>query len=163
MTTIDPVTAIMSLALFGVFTIPFIYYYQKNRKKEATLRAKLIQFANSMGGKPLEIETWRYQYALGLDSENKQLYYLQSEPSEQTQSISLAEVKKVQIHRKNREIEASEGKRNVLDEISLEIQWISSGKKPVYLEIYNQENFSDLMGETVIADKWVELLKKHIN
>lgn len=158
MINLDPVTTVMAFLLFGAFSVPFIANHRKNKKKAASLLQSLHSKAQELGAQLDQTETWRYLYGLGLDSSRKHLAY--TGPDFQSTLIDLKEVKKVQPIRRTREIDSNGQKRSVLDEIYLEVSFTTQGKKPLLLEIYNQEQFSDLQGETLIADRWADLVQK---
>ena len=158
MISIDPVSAVLALVLFGAFTVPFIYHFQKNKQKEKQLSLKLLDVGKTAGAKPDLIETWRNQYALGLDTPKKVLLYLSEGEANNSFCIPLSEVKKVTVLIKTKEI--GELKKPVVEHVGLEIYFTSPTKKSIILEIFNEEQFSDLMGETVLAEKWAESIKK---
>lgn len=160
MISIDPVSAVLALVLFGAFTVPFIYHFQKNKKKEKQLSLKLQDAGKTAEAKPDLIETWRHQYALGLDTTRKVLVYLSEGEVNNSFCIPLSEVKKVSVLIKTKEI--GELKKTVIEHVDLEIYFISPTRKALMLEIFNEEQFSDLMGETVLAEKWAEIIKKHL-
>lgn len=161
MFSIDPVTAILSLVLFSAFTVPFIYHIQKNKAKEKLLIQKIKTEGQSQGAQATELETWRYQYAIGLDPSKKILLYTFLGEIEVSCSIPLSDVKKVTISKKSREVGTDEIKKTLTDKVGLEFTH-SSGKKNTYLEFYNSELFSDMAGETLLAEKWAQLIQKHL-
>jgi hypothetical protein len=160
MFSIDPVTAVLSLVLFCAFTVPFIYHYQKNKGKEKLLLQRLKEIASQSGAIPDRIEIWRYHYAIGLDKTKKQLIYVLEGENSYAICLPLSEVKKVSVLKKNREIETNEGKKTILEQVVLELN-LGSNKKPSLIEFYNEDRFSDLMGEEVLAEKWAELIRQN--
>jgi hypothetical protein len=161
MFSIDPVTAVLSLVLFCAFTVPFIYHYQKNKRREKLLLQRLKETASQSGAIPDVAETWRYHYAIGLDKTKKRLIYVMEDENSYTICLPLSDVKKVSLIKKNREIETSEGKKTILEQVVLELHHDSS-KKPSLLEFYNEKRFSDLMGEAVLAENWAELIRQNL-
>lgn len=160
MITIDPITAVLSIALFGALATPFILHIQKNKKKEKLLTQKLQEAGKSVNAKPDQLEMWRQLYAIGLDTSKKALLYHQEGEINTSFCIPLADIKKVAVLKKTKEV--GESKKTVIEFVGLEIQSSNSTKKPVILEIFNEEKFSDLLGETVLAEKWAEIIKKHL-
>ena len=161
MFSIDPVILILSLVLLSAFTVPFIYHIQKNKAKEKLLLQKIKAEGQSQGAQATELETWRNQYAIGLDSSKKILLYAFLGEIEVSCSIPLSDVKKVTISKKTREAGTEEAKRTRIDKVGLEFTH-SSGKKNTYLEFYDSELFSDMAGETLLAENWAQLIQKYL-
>ena len=161
MFSIDPVTAILSFVLFCAFTVPFIYHIQKNKAKEKLLLKKLKAEGLAQGAQATEIDTWRNLYAIGFDPSKKVLLYTFMGELEVSCSIPLSDVKKVSISKKTREVGNEEIKRTLIDKVGLEFIH-ASAKKNTYLEFYDSELFSDMAGETLLAQKWAELIQKHL-
>jgi hypothetical protein len=162
MIDIEPVTLVMSLALFGAFTVPFIYHSQKNRKKEAFLKGHLFEVAKNLGAIPDQTEIWRNQYALGIDTTKRVLSYHREVPNSNSMVFDLKDFKKASIVKRNLEIKNGETHKSILDYLALELI-PKSGNNPIQLEIYDGEQFSDLLGETVLAEKWAELIQRNLN
>ncbi|MBC6367851.1 hypothetical protein [Algoriphagus sp. AK58] len=160
MISIDPVTAVLSLVLFSAFAAPFVYHFQKNKKKENLLTQNLKEAAKNAGANPDQMETWRHQYAIGLDTSKKVLVYHHDGEVATSFCIPLSEVKKVSVLKKTKEV--GESKKSVIEHIGLEVQYVSSTKKSILLEIFNEDLFSDLIGESVLAEKWAEIIRKHL-
>ena len=163
MIDIEPVTLVFSFVLFGAFTAPFIYHSQKNKKKESKLLEKLLEAALSLDSRIDTQESWRYEYALGLDSKKGILYYHQNSLEGSPFSFDLKDFKRVSVSKKMREFQSGTTTKSVLDYISLELVPKDPKKSIVNLELYDGDKYSDLLGETLIADKWAELAKKHLN
>ncbi|MDX5338362.1 MAG: hypothetical protein LPK25_05000 [Cyclobacteriaceae bacterium] len=160
---IEPVTLVFSFVLFGAFTVPFIYHSRKNSQKESRIFQQLSESASKLNSSIDTKESWRYEYALGLDSQKGILYYFQSTEEKAPTPYRLQDFKKVYVTKKNLEFQSGSNTKSVLDKVSLELTPKDSKTSPVTLELYDGEKYSDLMGETLIADKWAELLKKHLN
>ena len=161
MFSIDPVTAILSFVLFCAFTVPFIYHIQKNKAKEKLLLKKLKAEGLAQGAQATEIDTWRNQYAIGLDPTKKIVLFAFMGELDFSCSIPLSDVKKVSISKIVRESGNDENKRTLIDKVGLEFAH-TSGKKNSYLEFYDSELFSDRAGETLLAEKWAELIQKQL-
>ncbi len=154
----DLVPALISLVLFFALIAPFVYYILKNKKKEKLLIQKIQEAARQSGAKLEKTESWRQLYALGLDPVNKLLVYWID--GENPLTISLYDVRKITVNKKTQAVQGSE-KREIIDFIGLELQH-TSGKKATILEFYNEERFSDLSGEILMAENWTELLNKYL-
>lgn len=161
MIDIEPVTGILSLILFGAFTVPFILHSLKNKKIEQALLAKINEVAATRNAKPEQIETWRRLYGIGLDSSKKVLVYLRDD--EQSETLDLQDFSKVKLVKTNIDVVGEESTHSVLNYVGLELTPKTNHKLPVVLEFYDGDKFSDLMGETLLADKWEKILKSNLN
>jgi hypothetical protein len=158
----EPVTLLMSLALFGAFSVPFIYHSQKNRKKEASLKSHLFEVAKKLEAMPDQTEIWRNQYALGIDTSKGVLSYHREVPISYSMAIDLKDYKKVSLIRRNSDMKNGTVNNTVLDYLALEL-FPKSGTSSIQLEIFDGEQFSDLLGETVLAERWAEIIQSHLN
>lgn len=163
MIDIEPVTLVFSFVLFGAFTVPFIYHSQQNKKKESKLLEKLLSAAKTQDGKIDLQETWRHEYAIGLDSSKKILFYHQNSLEDSPLSIDLRNIKKVSVSKKLLEFKSGSTAKSILDQVSLELLPKDSKKASIHLELYDGEKYSDLLGETLLAEKWAELIQKNLN
>lgn len=160
---IDPVTFLMSCILMCAFSVPFIYNGQKNKKIARTLMAKLNELAQLKGANPTEIDIWRFRYALGLDVSQNVLVYLCQDTTSVSYSLNLADFKTVRLIKKYQELNGKSQTQKLPEYLALELVPVDSVAQVVSLELYDGELFSDLMGETVLADKWVGILNKQLN
>jgi iron only hydrogenase large subunit-like protein len=160
---IDPVTLIMSCVLFCAFAAPFIYYANQNGKKELALKAKLTKTALAGEATPDQVEVWRNQFGLGLDSKKNILVYLHESEVNISYIVDLEDVKQAVVRKRTREVNGTSGKTTVVDYVGLELHYKAENKKSILLEIYDGEEFTDLLGETVLAEKWAGLINQRLN
>lgn len=158
---IEPVTIVLSLLLFGAFTAPFVYHSSKKKKKTKALESKLNELAKAQGANLSLTEIWRNYYVFGLDPSKNCLIYFQDTPEFSPIVLDLNDFKKVGVIRKNLESKNESSGRQILDYLALELTK-KSGGNAIQLEFYNGDLFSDLMGETLLADKWLETLQKQL-
>jgi hypothetical protein len=163
MIDIDPVTTSLSFLLFGAVCAPFIYQSIKDTKKRKVLLLKLSELAFLKNGTPTQSEIWRNQYAIGLDPEKKVLAYMRSSDQPLTSTIDLQQVKSAKIQKITREVKSESSKRTIVDFVGIELNYLLEGAKPTVLEFYDAELFTDLNGESVLAEKWVELISNSLN
>ncbi|WP_339878006.1 hypothetical protein [uncultured Algoriphagus sp.] len=163
MFTIEPVTLTMSCLLMFAFSVPFIYHGQKNKAINKKLLANLNDLANRKGANPTEVDTWRCRYALGLDQKENVLVYLRNDTDSISYSLDLAEYKNVQLIKKFQVENGKELTTKLPEYVGLQLIPKLPSAEPVALEIYDAEMYSDLLGETVMADKWVAILNKQLN
>ncbi|MEB2775215.1 hypothetical protein SYJ56_07840 [Algoriphagus sp. D3-2-R+10] len=159
---IDPVTLLMSCLLMCAFSVPFISHGLKNKKKNNLLITQLNELAQSIGATPTEIDTWRHRYAIGIDVNQGILTYVRHGVDAVNQRLELADFKKVNLI-KNYQATTEKPKLHQLPEyVALELIPKASDTNAISLEIYDAEQYSDLLGETVLADKWLELVKNQL-
>jgi hypothetical protein len=163
MIDIDPVTMSLSFLLFGAFCTPFIYHSVKDSQKRKVLLLKLTELALLKDGTPTQSDVWRNQYAIGLDQEKKILAYMRSNAEPWSSTIDLQQVKSANIQKIIREVKTGKSNNTVVDYVGIELSYLQEGSKPTVLEFYDGESFSDLNGESVLAEKWVELISTSLN
>lgn len=162
MLEIDPVVLGMACILSIAFCIPFVYQIQKNKKKLKKLNTELQSIADISGACPDVVEIWRHRYALGLDSSRSILVYLQSEPNRIEHNLDLKQYKKVNLVKTFQRTEDKKNLSKLPDYIGLELIPKSADLKAIAVEFYDGNEFSDLQGETVLAEKWAGTLNSLI-
>jgi hypothetical protein len=145
------------------FSAPFIYYGQQNKKKNLSLISKIHEVAKGKGALPTEIETWRTRYGFGIDYQQKVLVYVQQGAEEIEKSLRLSDYRKVNLIKTLRELDGKTNSNKLPEYLALELIPKSEKGEIHSLEIYDAEYYSDLLGETVLADKWLEIIKKQLN
>lgn len=145
------------------FSVPFIYNGQKNRKIKKKLLNNLNELASRQGSNPTEIDTWRFRYAMGLDHKENVLVYLRQDSESLSYSLNLAEYKNVRLIKKFQEVNGKQITTKLPEYVGLQLIPKKDSMETVALEIYDAEMYSDLLGETVLADKWVAILSKQLN
>lgn len=153
----------MSCLLACIFCLPFIYNGQKNKKLEKKLLANLNELANLLKATPTEIDTWRFRYGLGLDLKENVLVYLRQDSESISYSLKLADYKNVQLLKRFQEVNGKAQTYKIPDFVGLQLNPKEASAKPVVLEFYDAEMYSDLFGETVLADKWLAIINKQLN
>ncbi len=160
---IDASTLVVSIIFVFAIIAPFVYHGLKNKKHQKTQMENFQSFAKTIGVKPAKIENWRNLYLLGLDPNSKILLYFKDGLNPEQTFINLEEVVKINIYEKSRIVELGVEKRNVLDYLGIQFNFKDHYKPEKIIEIYDAEIFSGQDGESVLAKKWVELLKSQLN
>ncbi|MBN7817004.1 hypothetical protein [Algoriphagus pacificus] len=160
---IEPVTLIVSTLFMCTFCAPFIYYSQKNKKKNKLLISKLHEQANSAGANLSEVETWRFRYGIGFDSKKKVLVYLQDGQDLSLKSFNLNEYRKVNLIKKYSDEKQANQNYRIPESVVLELVPRLESSDLHQLEFYHADHFTDLQGETVLADKWYQTLKNQVH
>ncbi|HSF55033.1 MAG TPA: hypothetical protein VLA71_14865 [Algoriphagus sp.] len=156
-----PTLIVASLFILAVAAI-FVYYSLKNRKTRKEFYDKFNRFISGKNLNPDLKEDWRNRYILGLDQTKNTLVYCNFGEDEQKITVALPEVSKVSVAETFQESEQATNTRKILDQLALKIQFKAPGKEALSLLIYSAEEFSDLLGETVLASKWAELINQRI-
>lgn len=156
-----PTLVVSSVILLGVIT-PFILYTIKSKKAKAEFFKKFEEFAAGLNLKVDKREDWRNRYILGLDSTKNVLIYYQTGEKEDKTEVQLRDVLHVNVYQSYLENEKSNGSSKILDQLTLQIHFKNPGKNILNLEIYKSEYYTDLLGETVLASKWAELINQRI-
>jgi len=160
---IEPVTLIVSTLFMCAFCAPFIYYSQKNNKKNKVLISRLHELASLSGAKLTEIETWRSRYGLGLDSNKKILIYCQNAETQVSKILYLNEYRKVSLIKNTKEQKSSNQNYSIPQSVTIELVPRMENSEKLHLEIYHADHFTDLQGETVLAEKWYNTLKNEVH
>lgn len=160
---IEPVTFIMSFILMCAFSIPFVYSAQKNKRKIKAIKAKLQEVAKSMDASPSEVEIWRNRYAFGLDPSQNKLIYLREEEDFVSYKLDLREFRKASLIKHFQEVDGKQQTTKLPEYLAIELTPVAADAKLVTLEIYDAEHYSDLLGETVLAEKWINNLNNRLN
>jgi hypothetical protein len=156
-----PTLAVSTVILLGVLT-PFVTYSIKSRKARNKFLNGYNEFTRRMNLTIDIQEDWRNRYIFGLDKTKGVLTYYQAGESSIEKYIPLDEVSKAVIHQTYLNGEDGSSAKKALDQIELQIHFKNAGKKTMYLEIYKHENYSDLLGETILAAKWAELINQSL-
>lgn len=159
---IDSTTLVVASVFISAVTAIFVYYAVKNKKAKAELLTKYNQFVSSQNLKTETNETWRNRFMLGLDTQSKTLVYCDFSEKEEKLAVPLAEVSKVVIHEVFRELENTSGARKTLENLVLKVQLKNLSKPSIHLPIYSADDYSDLLGETVIASNWATLINQQL-
>ncbi len=144
------------------FSAPFIYHGFQNREKNNKLIAHLTELAQSKSANPKEIETWRYQYALGIDLYQNVLVYVRHGIDSFSSCLDLGDYGKVNLIKNFQNPTTTAQTQKLPEFVALELVPKVASKEVVLLEIYDAEHYSDLLGETVLAEKWFELIKNQL-
>lgn len=160
---IDPVTLTVSILLLCTFCAPFYYYSNKNNQKNKHLIKKLHELAGSSEANLSEFETWRTRYGIGVDSQKNVLVYFQTGEEDTTKILNLNEFKKVNLLKNYPEEKSGKLNYRIPESVSIELLPKADSSAIHRLEFYHADHFTDLQGETVLADKWYQTIKNQIH
>ncbi len=159
---IDMPTLVAASIFIVALLAVFFYYSQKNRKSRKEFYEKFNHFLNGLNLKPDMQEDWRNRYILALDQDKKMLIYCRFGENEQKVAVSLPEVGKVSVSETYQEPAQSPTSGKILDHVALKVQFKNPGKESLSLQIYSADDYSDLLGETVLAAKWSNTINQQL-
>lgn len=159
---IDMPTLIVASAFLAAVAAVFVYYSLKSKKAKKEFYGKFNQFISGLNLNPELKEDWRNRFILGLDQNKKTLVYCNFGENEQKLAIALPEVSKVSIAETFQETDQTANSRKILDHLALKIQFKTPGKESLSLMIYSAEEYSDLVGETVLAANWASVINQQL-
>lgn len=139
--------------LIVICTLPFILIIGSTKKKEKQLK-KALEAAISKNNGTLTDCSINNNFALGLDSSAKQVYYYKKTPeTEFLQKIDLNTVKTCEITKETKRIR--NGKSNYEEIQRVALLFTSKKDKLVeQFELFNYNDSSQLNGELALADTW---------
>ncbi len=156
-----PTLVVASVFMAIVFAI-FFYYSIKSKKARKEFLEKFNRFISELNLEPNLKEDWRNRFILGLDQQNKTLVYCNFADKEEKVVIALHEVSKVDVSEYFQESTNGTKATKVLENLALKIQFKNPSKPAVQLPIYSAEEYSDLLGETVLARNWAKIITQEL-
>ena len=160
---IEPVTLSVSILLLCTFCAPFYYYSKKNNQRNKQLITKLHELAASSEANLSEFETWRTRYGIGVDPKKNVLVYFQSGEEDSSKILNLNEFRKVNLLKNYLQEKPDKSNYRIPESVVIELVPRMESSAIHRLEFYHADHFTDLQGETVLADKWYQTLKNQIH
>jgi hypothetical protein len=161
MINIDITTLVVSGVILLAVSAPFISYSVKSKKAKSRFLNSFKEYISSLNLKIDVQEDWRNRYILALDQTKNTLVYYRTGENETKCDIALQDVSRAVVYQSYLN-ESSGGNSKILEQVTLQIHFKNPSKKTLHLEIYNQEFYSALLGETVLAAKWADLVNKSV-
>lgn len=156
-----PTLVISGVILLGV-AAPFVSYSIKRKKAKTQFLNGFNQYVSGLNLKVDIQEDWRNRYILGIDSTKKALVYYQIGENEKKSQVSLQELSRAVIHQSYLNSDNPGATSKSLEQVTIQLYFKDQAKKTLNLEIYNHEYYSDLLGETLLASKWAELINQRL-
>lgn len=156
-----PTLVLSSVILLGVAT-PFISYSIKSKKAKAQFLNGFNQYVSGLNLKVDVQEDWRNRYILGIDSTKKTLVYYQIGENETKSQVKLQELSNAVVHQSYLNSDNPTATSKSLEQVTIQLYFKDPAKRTLNLEIYNHEYYSDLLGETMLASKWADLINQTI-
>lgn len=159
---IDIPTLVVASVFMAAVAAIFFYYTMKSARARKEFSAKFNGFTSGLNLNPEVKEDWRNRYILGLDQQSKTLVYCNFGQNESKIAVPLPEVSKVDVSELYSEpIKGTTAKRT-LENLALRVQFKNPSKEALHLPIYSAEEYSDLLGETVLASNWVKIINQQL-
>jgi hypothetical protein len=144
--------------LIVICTLPFILIIGSTKKKEKQLKNALKAGIAQNNGTLTECSI-NNNFALGLDSKSKQIYYYKKTPElEFLQKIDLTTVKTCEITKDTKLIRNGKSNYEEIHKVAL-LFTSTKGKVAEQFELFNYDDSSQLSGELALAEAW----KKKVN
>ncbi|WP_343852138.1 hypothetical protein [Algoriphagus jejuensis] len=159
---IDMPTLVVVIILLGALAAVFVYHSLKGKKAQKQFLDKFNQFVSGLQLNPQVKEDWRRRFVLGIDQQKNTLVYCNFGESEQKIAVPLAEVSKVTVLETFQENAPTTNTRKLIDHLALNIHFKKPGKEALSLLIYSAEEYSDLLGETVLAANWANTINEQL-
>ncbi|QDH80534.1 hypothetical protein FKX85_16395 [Echinicola soli] len=160
---IDTISMVFVVVMIIAFAIPFVIHSKKNKRKQAQVNKRILEFARMHDLSLHFTELWRNQYFLGLDEVKCQLVYLEDVGGGEPIIIDLKTIRRVHINEKIRRIKSRDN--SLGDKIIDKIELILEGEVPgqqCMLEVYDGEKFSGLVNEPILAKTWEKRIHEAI-
>jgi hypothetical protein len=160
---IDLSSIIIGIIALSFFIVPVIYfeYFKKHTTKKFT--AYFNEIAQNNGVKLSQFDIWRDSYAIGIDSDAKQILYLKRKNGQdETQFVDLSEVNKCRVSKDDERIKTPNGEQRVTTQIDLQIEFKNPEKPHLTITFYNGKNGDSVRDEVTLADKWSRLINSKL-
>ena len=156
----DTSSTIIGLVILAVFILPIILLHSARKKRERKQLELFDQYVSSKGLFLQQRELWNH-YAIGMDTEHKQLFYAKQHLDDNREEVvSLSEIAMCEIAREMIRPTANAADDDlVLDRLELNLKFKESGRQSLRLEFYNREESTGLSDELELTEKW----RKRIN
>jgi hypothetical protein len=163
MINIDSTTLVISSVILLGVAAPFISYSIKSKKAKNQFLKGFNEYVSSLNLKIDVLEDWRNRYILALDQTKNTLVYYQTGENQTKTHVDLEEVSRAVVYQSHMNSDNPSVTSKSIEQVAIQIYFKNSAKKTLNLEIYNHNYYSDLLGETVLASKWAELINKQLN
>ncbi|MFT5437548.1 MAG: hypothetical protein ACI840_002202 [Ulvibacter sp.] len=139
--------------LIVICTVPFILIIGSTKKKEKQIKNALKAGVAKNNGTLTDCSI-NINFALGLDSKAKQIYYYKKTPEvEFLQKINLNTVKTCEITKDTKRIRNGKSNYEKICRVAL-LFTSKKGQVIEQFELFNYDDSSQLSGELALADTW---------
>ncbi|WP_266203384.1 hypothetical protein [Pontibacter kalidii] len=155
----DLTTIVIGCLALAVFIVPIMYLQRKQKEKTGKASAEFLAMGEQQQVRLAKYELWNDRYGIGLDEEQKKLFYLRKDDAqEQKLLLNLADFKKSSVSSASRDVNGTK----VFDLIELRLTSRNAKHSELRLEVYDKEVSIMLSGELQLAEKWNTLINASI-
>ena len=150
---------IFGLISLACFIVPVLYYQGKKRKKRNQFIQHFLELAALQQLNISANDSWNDCYAIGIDTQKQQLFYLKRQGDKETIShLDLAKVERCSLLSGKRVVRDNV----IVDRLALGFSFRSSNQPEMALEFYSREESSSLNDELLLAEKWKVLIESSL-
>lgn len=144
---------VISTLLIALCALPFVLISGSTKKREKQLIKNLETKVSNNNG-ILTDYAINYDFALGIDSAAKQIYYYKkSQETEYFKKVNLNEIKSCEVVKDKKRIKNGKSNYELIQRIAL-VFTSKQGHVVEQFELYDYDNSSQLNGEIALADSW---------
>lgn len=157
--TIDIGSAIIGVIIIIIATTPFVMMSRNKAKKEKKLYQKLVDLASQKNSKIDNYQALQH-LAIGIDKDKHYVFFHDTQDAKTTEkSVDLKQIKNVSLIKdKTNKKDSQKIKR-----VGLKFAPQNKSQETVFFEFFNDDKNPQVFGEIQMAEKWVEILQKHVN
>ncbi len=144
---------IIATVLFAIILVPIILLILSTKKQTRTLYKGLTTAVSQNNGVLSEHKEER-NFALGLDAQNKFIYYYKNIKGEEiTQFVDLLNVTSCEVEKRTKRVKSDKGNYEIVESVAL-LFYKAQGHLLDKIELYNDEDSMQLNGELVVAEDY---------
>ena len=149
-------SVIFGLVALACFILPVLYYQGMKKKERNKFIQHFLQLATQQHLSISTNDSWNDRYAIGIDTQKQQLFYLKRQGDKDTTStLDLAKVERCSLINDKRIVMESV----IVDRLALAFNFRNPGQPEMILEFYLREESSPLNDEFLLAEKWKALIQ----
>jgi hypothetical protein len=157
----DIKTFITFCVLVLVIALPFILLYAHQKKREKNFLRELSGLSGPVDVKFLHHELWRNTYAIAIDNNLENLYYINRRKGDKA-LINFRDIDRCQTQVLNRTVKTNGSTSNITEKLDLVIALKNRQIPEKRLEFFDSEEFMTVDGEIPVIEKWEGLINSVI-
>ena len=153
---------VITTILIVICTLPFILLNGSSKKKTKQLK-KALEIGVSQNNGTLTDYVIINDFAIGLDSVAKQIYYYKKTPEAVClQTVDLNKIKTCEVKKETKRLRNKKSNYETIQRIALEFTSIKNNGIEEF-EFYDYDDSSQPNGELVLADSWRKKVNDLLN
>lgn len=146
-------TIVISTILIVICMLPFVLISGSAKKRKNQLKKALDTSISRNNGTLTDYEI-HYNFAIGLDNKNKQIYYYRKTPEiEYHQEVNLKEIISCEVKKDSKRIKNGKSNYELIQRIAL-VFTSKHGTIIEQFEFFNEDVSTQLNGEIALAATW---------